>query len=194
MSLGTLVLENERCLLRPLELGDGRLLQDAAFSKPNLLEFSPSSIHTEELLQAYVDSALQSRTEGLRYPFIIFDKLHGKYAGSTSYGNPSFKDQRVEIGWTWIGSAFQRTGLNRNIKFLMLRYGFEVLDLQRIELKTDVRNMQSREAMKKIGAIEEGILRSHTVMQDGFRRDTIYYSILADEWSLIKSSIFQSFS
>ena len=130
------------------------------------------------------------RDRHIRYPFLIFDKQQQQYAGSTSFGNISNPNARIEIGWTWIGTNFQRTGLNRANKFLMLQYAFETLGFERVELKTDGRNLQSRTAMEKIGATPEGILRSHTVMSDGYRRDTHYYSILKSEWHKIKRDIF----
>jgi len=187
-----IILENERSLLRPLVPEDIEHLFPIAIKDKDLMDFSPSEIHRPELIQLYVDTAMSAKVKSIRYPFIIFDKQKNQYAGSTSFGNMSNKNSRLEIGWTWIGKEFQRTGLNRNNKFLMLRYAFEELGCIRVELKTDTRNIQSRTAMKKIGATEEGILRSHTVMSDGYRRDTIYYSILIDEWQGIKETVFKA--
>ena len=188
-----IILENKRSLLRPLLAEDIEHLLPIAIKDKDLMDFSPSEIHRPELIRAYVDTALAAKENSIRYPFIIFDKQKNQYAGSTSFGNMSNKNSRLEIGWTWIGKEFQRTGLNRNNKFLMLQYAFEELGCLRVELKTDTRNIQSRTAMKKIGAMEEGILRSHTVMSDGYRRDTIYYSILKNEWEGIKGSIFKGY-
>ena len=188
-----ILLENDRSLLRPLVAEDIEHLLPLALKDKDLMDFSPSEIHRPELIQAYVDTALAAKADGIRYPFIIFDKHNNQFAGSTSFGNISNQNSRLEIGWTWIGKNFQRTGLNRNNKFLMLSYAFEKLNCLRVELKTDTRNIQSRTAMKKIGATEEGILRSHTLMSDGYRRDTIYYSILKNEWEVIKGSIFKSY-
>ena len=188
-----IILENDRSLLRPLVPEDIKHLLPLAIRDKDLMDFSPSEIHRPDLIQAYIDTALAAKTDGIRYPFIIFDKHNNQYTGSTSFGNMSNKNSRLEIGWTWIGKKFQRTGLNRNNKFLMLSYAFEELNCLRVELKTDTRNIQSRTAMKKIGATEEGILRSHTVMSDGYRRDTIYYSILKNEWEGIKGSIFKGY-
>jgi len=189
-----IILENDRSLLRPLVPEDIEHLLPIATKDKDLMDFSPSEIHRPELIQAYLDTALVAKASGIRYPFIIFDKQKNQYAGSTSFGNMSNKNSRLEIGWTWIGKEFQRTGLNRNNKFMMLCYAFEKLDCLRVELKTDTRNIQSRTAMKKIGATEEGVLRSHTVMSDGYRRDTIYYSILKNEWEGIKNTIFKGYS
>ena len=106
--------------------------------------------------------------------------------GSTSFGNFSFKDRRVEIGWTWIAKEYQGSGVNNEIKYLMLKYAFETLNFERVEVKTDVLNVKARRALSRIGFKEEGVLRSHTVMTHGRRRDTLYYSILKSEWNEVK--------
>jgi len=185
-----IILENDRVKLRPLIADDINNLLPIAHRNPDLLKYSPSQINTEALLASYIKIALNQKSSGLRYPFVSFDKKAQAYSGCTSYGNISNQNDRVEIGWTWIGKDFQGTGLNKAQKSLMLRYAFEELGMKRVELKTDTRNIQSRRAMEKIGATPEGTLRSHTVMSDGFRRDTIYYSILAEEWPRIKADIF----
>ena len=123
---------------------------------------------------------------------IIFDKVKNVYAGCTSFANISNKDKRAEIGWTWIGKDFQKTGLNRHCKFLLLRYMFEHLGFERVEFRTDERNIQSRTAMEKMGAKYEGALRSHTLMNDGFRRTTVYYSILKEEWNKLRTGFLKN--
>lgn len=188
-----ITLENDRSILRPIKETDLKALLYIAEDQPNLLQYSPSPFGTKKALKDYILKATEQRELGNRYPFIIYDKKSQSWAGTTSFGNISNANQRVEIGWTWIGKQFQRTGLNRNNKFLMLQYVFEVAEYQRLEFKTDVRNEQSRTAMEKIGAQEEGILRSHTLMTDKHRRDTIYYSILKEEWPNIKETIFKDY-
>ena len=106
--------------------------------------------------------------------------------GSTSFGNISLRDKRAEIGWTWIGQNYQGKGINSEIKYLMIKYLFETLDFERVELKTDVLNIKARKALLRIGLKEEGVLRSHTLMTHGRRRDTVYYSLLKSEWEEIK--------
>lgn len=181
-----IILENDSALLRPLQISDvGNLLEIATGDK-NLLQFSPAPIYSEVLLRNYIEKALQERKNKSRYYFSIFDKKKNAYAGSTSFLNISNGDSRVEIGATWIGKEFQRTGLNRNCKYLLLSFAFGELDAERVEIKTDERNTASRNAILKIGGKFEGILRSHTVMYDGFRRNTVYYSILKNEWENLK--------
>lgn len=177
-----IILENERTLLRPLQASDLRLLLPVASSDDKLVQFSPKPIHTEELLREYINVALYARRAEQRYPFIIFDKQANAWAGSTSFHTFSNFDKRVEIGATWIGRQFQKTGLNRACKHLMLDYAFNTLDFERVEFRTDERNTASRTAIEKIGGKFEGIMRSHTLMSDGFRRNTAVYSILKNEW------------
>ncbi len=117
-----------------------------------------------------------------RIQYTVIDKRTGEVAGSTAFGNYSARDQRVEIGWTWLGKAFHGTGINQSMKKVMLDYCFEQLKLKRVEIKTDVLNMPARMALLKFGAVEEGVLRSHTLMTHGRRRDTIYYSVIEGEW------------
>ncbi len=181
-----IILENDKVLLRPLALNDLGNLLPIAISEEDLLQYSPRQIYTEELLKENIGVMLSEKSKRTRYPFIIFDKKQQKWAGSTSFLNISEIDSRVEIGSTWIGREFQRTGLNRNCKYLLLGYCFEGLDVMRVELKTDERNAASRNAIERIGAKFEGILRSHTLMSDGYRRSTVYYSILKEEWPQVK--------
>lgn len=181
-----IILENERVLLRPIELSDYDHLVKEATRHEDLLQYSKPEIHTAEKFQAYLQVLTNYRKNEERYPFIIYDKLLQAYAGSTSFLNIVARHKRLEIGGTWIGKRFHRTGLNSNCKFLLLQYAFEVLDFERVELRTDALNTASRKAIVKIGGIEEGILRSHFIMNDGRRRDTVYYGLLKKDWPDIK--------
>ena len=187
-----IVLENDRSLIRPLQIDDVENLLTAAAADKNLVQYSPIPIYTKELLQQYIEIALEERKNKLRYPFVLFDKKINAFGGSSSYMNISGKDKRLEIGHTWIGPAFQRTGFNRNNKYLMFSFVFDPLGYERLELKTDERNLQSRAAIEKIGGQFEGIFRSHMLMADGFRRNTVYYSILKNEWTEVKNKLEKS--
>ncbi|HEY5462040.1 MAG TPA: GNAT family protein [Hanamia sp.] len=181
-----IILENSVALLRPLKLTDIQNLLKIAIEEKELLQYSPTPIYSEKLLTEYVEKSLNERKNKTRYSFSIFDKKKNAYAGSTSFMNISNVDSRVEIGSTWIGKEFQKTGLNRNCKYLLFNFAFGELNAERVELKTDERNNASRNAIQKIGGKFEGILRSHTLMYDGFRRNTVYYSILKNEWKDLK--------
>jgi RimJ/RimL family protein N-acetyltransferase len=183
-----IILENAAALLRPLQISDLDNLLNIATEDKDLLRFAIKPVYSEKLLEDYIKDAVEQRKNKSRYYFVIFDKMRNAYAGSTSFLNISNVDSRVEIGSTWIGKEFQRTGLNRNCKFLLLSYAFDELVTERVELKTDERNTASRNAIEKIGGKFEGILRSHTLMYDGFRRNTVYYGILKDEWKDLKAN------
>lgn len=182
-----IVLEDQRTRLTPLHWDHLDKLVPIALANPDLLKYSPSLFGNKNALKSYFESAFK---QPKRYPFVIYDKAKHAFAGSTSFGNIEDYHQRVEIGWTWIGKPFQRTGLNRHCKFLLMQYAFEALQYERVELKTDSRNMQSRNAIEGIGGKFEGELRSHTLMPDGYRRSTVYYSILKEEWPEVKERIF----
>ncbi|PRY05733.1 RimJ/RimL family protein N-acetyltransferase [Pontibacter ummariensis] len=186
-------LSDERVLLRPYASTD--LAQLALITQDeDIWRYMPTRISNQEELATWVQAVEKGRAQGTRYTFMIEDRATGQLAGSTSYGNVSLPDRRLEIGWTWLTKPYRGSGLNRHCKFLLLQYAFEVLDFERVELKTDVLNTRSRKAMLKIGATEEGVLRSHTQLHDGRRRDTIYYSILRPEWAQVKQRYFGDLS
>ncbi|TPE44523.1 GNAT family N-acetyltransferase [Pontibacter mangrovi] len=182
-------LQDHRVLLRRFRATDLQELAPVAFDV-DIWRFTPNRISTWQELETWGQQVVQGYATGSRYTFLIVDRATGQLAGSTSYGNISEPDKRLEIGWTWLGKDFRGSGLNRHCKFLLLQHAFETLQMERVELKTDALNLRSRRAMLKLGAVEEGILRSHTHMHDGRRRDTIYYSILRQEWAGIKERVF----
>jgi len=184
-----LVLETSMVRVRVLLQEDRTELEKLTGNK-SLWKFFPSDLFDGKDLKMWIEQALQQFKLRQKIPFVIVDKKLNRLIGCTSYGNISEIDQRLEIGWTWLGKDFQGKGFNPHCKFLLLRHAFELLDFERVEFKTDVLNQQSRNALRKIGAVEEGVLRSHTLMPGNRRRDTIYYSILKKEWEYVKSGIF----
>lgn len=189
---GNFEFENSTVLLRPLLAGDIDEYRKLVFDE-KIWTYFAVAINHEEDLKGFIKDAIQHRAEKSRVTFTSIHKPSGQITGSTSFGNFSFRDKRVEIGWTWVAPQFQQTGVNRSNKFLLLQYAFEGLGMERVEFKTDVLNVNARKALKGSGATEEGVLRSHTLMQFGRRRDTIYYSILRNEWPAIKESIFKNY-
>jgi RimJ/RimL family protein N-acetyltransferase len=175
-------LENERARIEPLSLDHYEFLLPIATQDKEMLCYSPTPIYSEELLRTYISTAIADRKNHFRYGFAIWDKQANQYAGSTSYLSIVNKDKRLEIGYTWVGKTFQGTGLNAKVKSLLVNYAFKELEFERVEFKTDERNATSRRALEKLGAIYEGCLRSHMLMSDGFRRNSVYYSILKNEW------------
>ena len=131
-------------------------------------------------------------SDALRPDFIAWatvDAATGRAVGSTRFGDIAPEHGRVEIGWTWIAPSHQRTAVNTEAKLLQLAYAFDELGATRVALKTDGRNLHSQAAIERLGAVREGVLRQHIRMPDGFMRDTVYYSILADEWPAVKGRL-----
>ena len=189
---GDLHFENKLVVLRPLLQMDIEGFRNVVYDE-NIWQYFAIGVGNNEDLDGFIHDAIQHRKDRTRVTFTAIDKASGKIAGSTSFGNISFRDKRVEIGWTWLAPGFQKTGINRSNKFLLMKYAFEELGMERVEFKTDVLNQAARKGLLGIGATEEGILRSHTLMQFGRRRDTIYYSVLKNEWPGIKQSIFNDY-
>jgi RimJ/RimL family protein N-acetyltransferase len=154
-----------------------------------IFRWFPVPAHTPEKMRAFIETALEGRRAGHALPFATIDRASGRPVGSTRYGNIEPAHRRVEIGWTWLAPAWQRTPLNTEAKYLMLRHAFETLGCIRVELKTDALNERSRAAILRLGAKEEGILRQHIITSTGRLRDTVYYSILDSEWPSVKSGL-----
>jgi RimJ/RimL family protein N-acetyltransferase len=136
--------------------------------------------------QAMIDQALEVAAGGTQIPFAILHRRSGRAVGSTRYLDIRRSDRGIEIGWTWLGAAFQRTALNTEGKLLLLTHAFEDQAAVRVQLKTDLRNARSQRAIERLGAVREGVLRKHIILWDGFIRDTVYYSILDSEWPEVK--------
>jgi len=187
-----IILENDRVRLEALTLDHLIDLLPISRKHPDLLKYSLSPFGNDELMEINIRQSVQARRNKERYAFAIYDKQNKKYAGSTSFANISIKDKRLEIGWTWLDKDIHGSGLNKHCKYLLLAFAFEELNFERVEFKTDIRNLQSRRAIEKIGGTHEGVLRSHMLMQDGHRRDTAYYSIIKSEWSNIKKDVFSN--
>jgi RimJ/RimL family protein N-acetyltransferase len=188
----TIILESDRVLLRPLSLEDEEALQLIA-DDDSLWVYGLQDLSKPGELNKYIRKALEDRENETTAVWVIIDKKTNQMAGCTRLAEISWKDERGQIGWTWIGRDFQGSGLNKEMKFLILRYGFEILGLNRIEFKADERNHQSRQALLSIGAMREGILRQHMKIHNGYIRNTVFYSILASEWDTVKEQYFKNF-
>ena len=182
------VLEGQHVRLEPLDVRhlDGLC---AVGLDPELWHWEAIRKRSREDMQVYVRKALDERQRGVSLPFATVFLETGQVIGSTRYLNMDPANRRVEIGATWIGRPWQRTAVNTEAKYLMLRHAFEVLRCFRVELKTDVLNERSRRAILRLGAKEEGILRRHVVTDTGRVRDTVYYSILDSEWPPVKAHL-----
>ena len=186
-----MVLETPRATLRIMQPEDAPGLQKLAVY-PETFKYFTRDLSVPDEFSTWIQEALSGRSAQTRVPFVVSETGTGEICGSTSLGNLSFYDKRVEIGWSWLAPQFQGTGINRQAKFALLSYSFDVLKFERVEVKTDVLNLWARAALKKIGMVEEGVLRSHTLMHSDRRRDTIYYSILRNEWDGVKDRYFNN--
>jgi N-acetyltransferase len=176
------VLENDVVLLRPLKENDLENLVHFAINEPDIWKYSLVAVKGIDGLKNYVQTAVEQRAKAIEYPFIVFDKRTQQYAGSTRFYDIQIEFKTMQLGYTWYGSKFQGTGLNKNCKFLLLQFAFEELGMERVEFRADNNNERSKAAMKSIGCIEEGVLRNHLVYSNGERRTSIVLSILKTEW------------
>jgi RimJ/RimL family protein N-acetyltransferase len=176
-------LENEMVKLRPLELNDFENLLHFSINEPELWMYSLIQANSEINLKKYIELAINGRENSKEYAFIVFDKRAEKFAGSTRFYDIQIENLTLQLGYTWYGKDFQGTGLNKNCKYLLLEFAFEILKMERVEFRADYENKRSISAMKSIGCKEEGVLRSNGFKADGTRRDSIVLSILKEEWN-----------
>ena len=186
-----LVLETTKVILRPVAESDYDSFLAMGKKDFDMWYYFTFNLGDEEQLKKWIETAFADKKAGTRRPFTIIDKESGKIAGSTSMGNISYHDLRLEIGWSWLGTDFRSTGINRHAKYSMMKYAFDELKFERVEFKTDVMNARARKGLENVGGKEEGILRSHMTMWNNRRRSSIYYSVLKEEWPGLKKSIFK---
>ena len=185
-------LEGRHILLSPMARERAEAIAAAlavAAADGNMWESKVTSIPRPEGTQAYVAQALAELDDGLSMPFVTVDRVSGKAVGSTRYMNIEAPHRRLEIGTTWIGKSFQRTAINTEAKYLMLRHAFETLRCIAVDLRTHEKNFQSRAAIERLGAKLDGILRNHRIMPDGSLRNTASYSIIDAEWPAVKARL-----
>ena len=185
----TFSLETPRVILRLLDPSDLPSLSLLAKDR-EIWNYFTNDLSDDLSLAQWIATALDERRVGKRMPFTIIDRDTKIISGSTSFGNIAFHDKRLEIGWTWLGTAHMGTGVNRHAKFAMLSFALEVMKMERVEVKTDNLNERAKKALLKIGMKPEGVLRSHMQMHSNRRRDSIYYSIIKDEWEEVKALFF----
>ena len=188
MDLAPVVLEGEVVRLEPLRLEHHAALSDVGLD-PSLWALTTIRVQTPADMRAYIEDALAEQQAGVSLPFATVERTTGRVLGSTRFGNITPAHRRVEIGWTWIAPAWQRTAVNTEAKLLMLRHAFDTLGCRRVELKTSALNVRSRNAMLRIGATEEGTLRQHMINSDGSNRDSVYFSILDGEWPVVQARL-----
>ncbi len=190
MIVRPVTLEGQFIRLEPLGMEHRPALCAVAFDE-DIWRWATVSMQTPDEMRRYIETALRWQREGSALPFAITLQRTGQAVGSTRFANIDTSNRRLEIGWTWLARPWQRTAANTEAKYLLLSHAFEELGAVRVEFKTDTHNAQSRRALQRIGAREEGTLRSHMLLETGRIRDSVYYSIIAPEWPAVKVALEQ---
>jgi RimJ/RimL family protein N-acetyltransferase len=185
MRVEACVLEGRVVRLEPLRLNHWPRLSEVGLD-PELWRWTTSRVASPEDMRRYIETAIDWQAQGIALPFATVERSSGQAVGSTRFAAIDRVNRRVEIGWTWVAPPWQRTPVNTEAKYLMLRHAFEVLGCIRVELKTNSLNTTSRNAILRIGAREEGVFRNHMINDDGSIRHTVYYSIIDSEWPDLK--------
>ena len=188
MKVSAVTLQGRHVRLEPLSKAHLAGLAEAGLDE-DLWRWIPTPVRTEKEMEAYVLTALDELARGVSLPFAILEKATGKVIGSTRYANIERTHRRVEIGWTWVARPWQRTAINTEAKYLLLRHAFETLGCMRVELKTDSLNERSRAAILRIGAKEEGTFRNHMITASGRIRHSVYFSVVNSEWPAVKTRL-----
>lgn len=156
---------------------------------PDLWKLIPTQVLNRDQMMRVIRAQVAEQEKGLSIPFATVERASGKVVGSTRFMNIDLTNRRLEIGSTWIAKPWQGTAINTEAKYLMMRYAFETLGCNRVEWKTDSLNTQSRNAILRLGAKQEGIFRQHMVTWSGRLRDTVYFSVIAPEWPEVKANL-----
>lgn len=178
-------LENEYVLLRPVELEDIEGILEGAIDE-RIWEHMSVQLLSRESVEEYVHKAIAAYKDGSNYLFVIIEKVNNNIVGCTSFLDISLPQKRLEIGATWLNPVVWASHVNTNCKYLLLSYCFEELACNRVQIKTGHENIRSQRAIERIGAKKEGILRNHMIRREGQIRHTVMYSIVKDEWPMIK--------
>ena len=188
MKVEPLTLEGRYVRLEPLSTEHQAALCEVGLDE-ELWRWTTTLVRTPGEMRAYIEAALDEQSRGASLPFATVEKSSGRVVGSTRFANIDRANRRVEIGYTWIAREHQRTPVNTEAKYLMLRHAFETLGTIRVEFKTDSLNEKSRRALRRIGALEEGTLRNHMITYSGRLRHSVFYSILDSEWPRVKADL-----
>jgi N-acetyltransferase len=190
MPLSPVSLTGSIVSLEPLELSHVSALTQIGL-EPELWRLQPRAVQSLADMREYVAQALAERDRGAGLPFVIVRRTDGAVVGSTRYMDVALAHRRLEIGCTWLASLAQRSGANVEAKLLLLTHAFGALGMQKVALKTESLNSQSRTAILALGAVEEGTFRKHLISDTGRARDMVYFSILETEWPAVRSRLEQ---
>jgi RimJ/RimL family protein N-acetyltransferase len=191
MEIKPVVLKGQIVRLEPLQLAHSEALVQTGAEASTWAYMSENPTRSAQAMQTWIAKTLREQEAGTCLPFVIVEQQTGNILGSTRYMDISKENRRLEIGWTWLAAQVRRTGVNTECKYLLLRHAFEHLGAIRVQLKTDSRNLRSQQAIERIGASKEGVLRNHMIMPDGYYRDSVYYSIIEEEWPHMQTHLEQ---
>jgi len=186
--LNNIELVGEKVKLNPLNTSHANDLVNAA-SDGELWNLKVTSVASKDTIEAYINFALSEQKANRALPFVVIDQKTNTIIGSTRYCNAAPDHRRLEIGYTWYSKSYQRTGVNTECKYLLLKHAFETLDAIAVEFRTNLHNFSSRKAIERIGAKQDGILRNHIINPDGSLRDSVVFSITNQEWESVKQSL-----
>ncbi|TVX94377.1 GNAT family N-acetyltransferase [Paenibacillus agilis] len=186
----SIILEGEGVRLVPLEQHHAEELYEAGCYK-EIWTYLPIVVNSLDDMRSWIEAALSRKKQGFEYPFAVLNKETNVCIGSTRFMNMDLQNKGLEIGWTWYTPALWRSRVNTECKYLLLQYAFEQLQLIRVQLKADTRNERSNQAIARLGAVREGILRQDRVLPDGYIRNAYIYSILDKEWPEVKQRLEQ---
>jgi RimJ/RimL family protein N-acetyltransferase len=178
-------LEGQGIILRPLQYSDAQALLEAA-ADGELWNLTVTVVPSATTLDSYLKKAIDGREAGTVMPFVIVLKASGEVIGSTRFWKIDPLNRKLEIGSSWISARWQKSFVNTEAKYLMLRHAFEVLDCVRVQFTTDENNQKSRNAILRLGAQQEGIVRHERIMPDGRKRNSVRFSIIDDEWPQVR--------
>jgi len=185
-------LENDRVLFLPFENQRNQELKEIIFEK-EIWKYMGMDMKNENDFEKYLMNTMTDKLNGICYPFLIIDKKSDRVAGSTRYGYLNPASQKCEIGWTWYGTEFQGTGLNKACKYELLNFGFDKIGFRRIQFSADQENLRSQRAIEKLGAKKEGVFRNNYIDSNGSSKNDVYFSIIREEWDNLKKERFVEF-
>lgn len=189
ISTEPVILEGAIVRLQPMTRGHLPALIAAAGRDPSIFSWYADRMDTPEAIETWVERCLSLNAQGTALPLVTIDRRTDRLIGASCFLHIDRRHKRAEIGATWLVREAQRTGANREAKLLMLTHAFEAWGCQRVEFKTDSLNAQSRQAMRRLGLVEEGILRNHMLVHDGRHRHSVFFSAIVEEWPALKASI-----
>ncbi|MGE8203059.1 GNAT family N-acetyltransferase [Heyndrickxia sp. NPDC080065] len=182
-------LESERIKLIPMKIEHAAPL--FTINDPKNWVFMLTSVNTENDMQEWAATAIKLREQKTGLPFVVVLKDSNQVVGTTRLYEINLNQRSCELGSTWYGTSYQRTFVNSDCKFLLLKYCFEELQMIRVQLKTDERNKRSQKAIERLGAVKEGIMRKERILSDGYIRNAVLYSITNDEWPAVKQGLLE---